>query len=153
MSKKNRHRNASELDAVLSPLDTSREKEVKDGLSAIFRDEKGDMPDLATFDRSRSNLWLIVLSTIGGFIVILLVAVWFGFSIFKPFSGFGGKGLKIVIDGPDRVALGQEMTYFINYQDLAAEPLASADIRVSFPPDLLRSISPRSVPTSRVRRR
>lgn len=117
------------------PLNPLHEREVDKGLSAIYRDEGGAIPDLTKFEPLTSRWWLYALIAVAGFIVVLLAAAWAGFSIFKPFRGFSGQGLAVQIEGPERVALGQETTYFINYQNNTSDPIASSDLRVSFPSD------------------
>lgn len=111
-------------------------KAVDEGLQAIFT-EGGEMPDLKTFEPRRSRWWLYALLGVGLFLVALTAAAWAGFSIFKPFRGFSGQGLAITIEGPERVSLGQETTYFINYQNRTSEPIASATVRISFPSDFV----------------
>ena len=115
--------------------DTARDVEVEKSLSVIFEGEGKDATDLGVIDRKRSNVWLMAGIGVSVFLTILLAAIWAGFVIFKPFRGFSGQGLKILVDGPERVTIGSETTYFINWQNVSSEPLASAEIRVSFPPD------------------
>ncbi|MBU1908204.1 hypothetical protein KKF59_03725, partial [Patescibacteria group bacterium] len=110
---------------------------VEDSLSAIYRDESGKMPDLTKLEPTKSRWWLFALITSMVFVAFVLAAVWAGFSYFKPFRGFSGQGLEIMIEGPEKVSLGAETTYFINYKNLTSEPLASADLRVSFPTDFV----------------
>lgn len=113
-------------------------KAVDEGLQAIFS-EGGEMPDLKTFEPRRSRWWLYAVLGIAVFLVALIAAAWAGFSIFKPFRGFSGQGLAISVEGPERVSLGQETTYFINYQNRTSEPIASASVRISFPSDFVVS--------------
>jgi len=129
-----KQRQAQATDVV--PQETAEHAaEVEQSLTAIFRNEEGGMPDLSKLDRRRSNLIVWVFGGIAAFIVILITAIWLGFAVFKPFQGFKGQGLAMTIDGPEKVTLGQEMTYFINYQNISSDPLASAEIHVSFPLD------------------
>jgi len=124
-------------------MEARHTKEVEAGLTAIFSDDQGAMPDLKTFGQKRSRWWIYAL--LGGFVFLsaLIVAAWVGFSIFKPFRGFSGQGLAIVIEGPERVSLGQETTYFINYQNRTSEPIASSALRVTFPSDfIIASVEP-----------
>lgn len=113
------------------------DRAVEEGLTAIFKDEEGSMPDLKTFEQRRSRWWIYALLAVGGFIIALVAAAWAGFSIFKPFRGFSGQGLAITIEGPERVSLGQEITYFINYQNQTSEPIADANVKISFPTDFV----------------
>lgn len=121
----------SQLNKPLRPAGTELEKR----LSSIFQDESGKIPDLTKLEARRSHRLLFAAGAIGAFILLLVGAAWVGFLVFQPYSGYKGQGLKITLDGPERVVLGEEMTYFVNWQNLASEPLASADIRVSFPAD------------------
>lgn len=112
-----------------------RGEQVEESLSAIFSDENGQLPDMTKLDRRGSRFYVYLLSGIAAFLLLLLGAVWVGFLVFKPFRGYTGKGLVLNIDGPSRVALGQETSYFINWSNEANEPLASSEVRVSFPTD------------------
>jgi hypothetical protein len=110
--------------------------EVEKGLSAIYETEEGEeTPDMTRIDRQGRSWGAMIFVTFCAFILFLLAAVWIGFAVFKPFRGFQGQGLQLTIDGPQNVSLGQESTYFINYQNAANEPLAAAEFRVNFPTD------------------
>lgn len=130
-----RHKNRQQQSADTRVEERKHSAEVNKSLTEIFRDESGKMPDMTHLDRHRPNVIAWILGGIAGFIVILICAIWVGFAIFKPFSGFSGNGFQIVIDGSERIALGQETTYFINYHNVSSDPLATAEIRISFPPD------------------
>ena len=112
-------------------------------LSHIFRDDSGAIPDLTKLER-RPTHRLLFASVFGVVLLLFIVAAWLGFFVFKPLREFGGKGLLLSIDGPERVVIGEETTYFINWKNLATEPLASAEARVSFPVDFTpTSIDPK----------
>jgi hypothetical protein len=113
----------------------ARDEQVAESLSAIFSDESGQLPDMTKLERRRSRFFVYLLSGTAAFLLLLLVSVWAGFMVFKPFRGYSGKGLVLNIDGPSRVSLGQETSYFINWSNEASEPLAATEIRVSFPTD------------------
>lgn len=93
------------------------------------------MPDLSKLEKHRSSSLLVLGIGIASFVGLLIAAAWAGFLLFKPFRGFQGQGLQLAIDGPQRVVLGEEVTYFVNWKNGSSDPLASADIRVSFPVD------------------
>ncbi len=109
--------------------------DVTQELTAIFQDENGKMPDLQALAPRNPRRLGFILGGAAAFILLLVAASWMGFLFFKPYRGFQGQGLQIVILGPERVILGAESTYFVNWQNAASEPLARADIRVSFPSD------------------
>ncbi|MBU1349037.1 hypothetical protein KJ781_03135 [Patescibacteria group bacterium] len=113
------------------------EADVERSLEAIYRDEGGGMPDLTKFEPVRSRWWVYALTAGAAFAAVLIVAAWAGFSFFKPFRGFSGQGLAIAIEGSEHVVIGQETTYFINYRNRTSDPLATAELRVTFPSDFV----------------
>ncbi len=119
-----------------SIINTNAE-EIESSLTAIYQDEGGKIPDLTKLDPRKSRWWLYALFAGMAFVIVLVGAAWAGFSFFKPFRGFTGQGLEIQIEGPEKVSLGQETTYFINYRNRTSEPIASAQLRVSFPSDFI----------------
>ncbi len=128
------HKTPAARNEVLS-APPNKANEVDKSLSAIYRDDAGQLPDLSRLERRGSRLVYYVLGGVGLFLALLIMAVWSGFMIFKPFRGYTGKGLQVNIDGPGEVTLGQETSYFINYINASNEPLASAQVQVSFPTD------------------
>ncbi len=138
-------------EASLEAEERRHERDVERGLSTIYRDEKGDMPDLSSFDpivsRWRRYVFIGVLIAIA----LLVAAAWAGFSVFRPFRGFSGQALVLSIEGPEKVSLGQETTYFVNYRNETAEPIAAADLRLSFPSDFtVSSFEPPATSEGRV---
>lgn len=120
-------------------VEKRRERAVDEGLKAIFKTDEGGMPDLKTFEPRSSRWWMYAVGAVAVFLIALTAAAWAGFSLFKPFRGFSGQGLLITVEGPERVSLGQETTYFVNYQNRTSEPIAGASVRVSFPTDFVVS--------------
>lgn len=109
--------------------------EIESSLKAIYKDEGGKIPDLTKLEPKKNRWWAYALIAGIIFVSALIGAAWAGFSFFKPFRGFTGQGLEIRIEGPESVSLGQETTYFINYRNRTSEPIAAAQLRVSFPSD------------------
>lgn len=122
-----------------------RDKEVEQSLRTIYAsDESEGLPDLTKLEPKKSYRWLIVALVVPLSIIILCLIAWSGFWFFKSFSGFSGKGLIINIEGPNQISLGQETTYFINYQNPLSEPLLDVEIRANFPADFMpTSITPK----------
>ena len=101
------------------------------------------MPDLTKLDRAGNRRWIWITIAVSVFFLVLTVAAWAGFVFFKSFNGFSGKGLTMDVQGPEQITLGQDVTYFINYQNPLSEPLASVQIRVNFPSDFVKTeVSP-----------
>ncbi|MFH1077832.1 MAG: hypothetical protein V1745_00930 [Patescibacteria group bacterium] len=113
------------------------EEDVERSLEAIYQDEGGAMPDLTKFEPVKSRWWVYALAAGAAFALVLVAAAWIGFSFFNPFKGFSGQGLAIAIEGSEHVVIGSETTYFINYRNRTSDPLAAADLRVTFPSDFV----------------
>ncbi|MBU2566768.1 hypothetical protein KKG46_04375 [Patescibacteria group bacterium] len=113
------------------------QNEVDQSLRTIYQEDEGEMPDMSKLDKIQSRRWIWVTALVSGFILILIFASWLGFSFYKSYQGFTGKGLIISVEGPETIALGQETTYFVNYKNPLNEPLAAVDIRVNFPSDFI----------------
>lgn len=104
-------------------------------LSAIYRDEEGKMPDLTKLDQQRSRWGVAMVATIAGCAAVLIAAAWFGYMVFHPLGAAAPQALILAVEGPERVSLGEEQTYFVNYQNVAPGPLDHAQLRVTFPSD------------------
>lgn len=102
-------------------------------LTAIYQDETGKVPNLNTIERSRVPRGVIAFVLSIMCLGFLATATWAGFSFIHTFEAETGSKLDVNIQGPERISLGQEMTYFVNWQNLSSAPIASADVHVSFP--------------------
>jgi hypothetical protein len=109
--------------------------EVTASLAAIYGKRPGTAvrADLAKMDVVKHQTWLAVLFASVVLIVLLTVAAWAGFWWWSGLAK--GAGLQVAVEGPQRVAIGQEVTYFINWFNRSSEPLTSAQVRVAFPDD------------------
>ncbi len=104
-------------------------------LSAIYQDESGQVPDLNTIERRRFPRGMAIAVGLVLFVSFLAGSAWAGFGLLQPFGHGNGIGLGLNIRGPERISLGQETTYFINWQNVSDGPLSDADVRISFPPE------------------
>jgi len=125
-----------DTDVILSNANISEES-VETSLRTIYEAEKGEMPDMTKFEQIKSKRWIWLLAGLFGGLSVLVLLAWAGFAFFKTFQGFDGKGLDLEVEGPEKIALGQEITYFINYRNPLQEPLASVDLRINFPTDFV----------------
>jgi hypothetical protein len=120
--------------AVMADSDITDET-VEESLRTIYEVEEGEMPDMTKMERIKNNRWVWITVGVSGALLFLFLVAWGGFAFFKTFQGFTGKGLELEVEGPEKIALGQEITYFVNYRNPMHEPLASVDLRVNFPMD------------------
>jgi hypothetical protein len=122
-----------------------RRDEVAAGLRAIYgADPSKDQLDVIV--RTPRSTWVVVFTTVLIMLFSLSLIAWAGFMWFGN-RGFHGEGLEVVVEGPERVSIGQEVTYFVNWYNRASEPLASQELRIHFPADFVVSnVEPR--PTS-----
>ncbi|MCI0479280.1 hypothetical protein L0Y59_01935 [Candidatus Uhrbacteria bacterium] len=137
---RDRPREDTAEDVVMATEDGSsarRDGDVEKSLEAIYQDEGGAMPDLTKLEPVKSRWWIYALSAGALFVAALLAAAWAGFIFFKPFRGFSGQGLAIAIEGTEHVVIGKETTYFINYRNRTSEPLATSELRITFPADFV----------------
>jgi hypothetical protein len=111
--------------------------EVAASLSAIYEGHPSK-EWLNTLEHGRRKTWTIVLSSITALLVLVIGAAWLGFWWWGG-HGFSGEGIEIQIEGPDRISVGQEVSYFINWFNVSNEPLASTEFRISFPNDFIIS--------------
>jgi hypothetical protein len=121
--------------------------EINASLKAIYGGKPGkDL--LAVMDRGRQRTWLMVLVAFVVLLGLVTTAAWIGFWWWGSRTSVQG-GLKITIEGPSQISLGSETSYFINWQNVSKQPLASAEVRVSFPNDfVLNTIEPKPLSTS-----
>ncbi len=117
----------------------SSSNDVEKSLEAIYKDDSGKMPDLTKIEPARSKWWALAISAAIIFFVGAAAALAAFFFFVKPFRGFSGNALRIMVQGPEQVTIGREATYFINYQNISGEPLAQTELRITFPTDFIPS--------------
>ncbi len=136
LPKETEKKSIKKLDDVLDEADISEES-VDASLRTIYEAEEGEMPDMTKFEQIKSKRWIWIFAGVTGGLFLLLLISWLGFAFFKTFQGFNGKGLELEVQGPEKIALGQEVTYFVNYRNPLQEPLAFVDLRINFPTDFV----------------
>lgn len=107
---------------------------VSASLAEIYRTPKGEeKEDFAKIQHGRKGAWVFVVIGVIAFVSFLAAIAWLGF------WWWGGRTtaapLQIVVEGPERISLGQETTFFINWFNRSRDPLAGMELRVTFPPD------------------
>jgi hypothetical protein len=134
--KKNKQIKPVKNESVLISPDF-QEEEVEQSLRTIYQASEGEMPDMTKLEIIKSKRWIWISSGIIAGLLVLITASWAGFSFFKTFQGFDGNGLELIVEGPEQITLGQEVTFFINYKNPMQQPLAAVDVRVNFPADFV----------------
>lgn len=111
--------------------------EVTASLSAIYEGQP-TKEWMNTIEHGRRKTWMVMLVGVFALFVLVVGAAWVGFYWWGG-RGFSGEGVSIQIEGPSNVSVGQKISYFINWYNIAGEPLASSEFRVSFPNDFVIS--------------
>ena len=106
-------------------------------LAAIYADAPETSKDLTKLDHGRSRAWVGVAAGIMAFVAFLTSISWLGFWWWGGTSLRAKHSVQVVIEGPERISLGQQTSYFINWSNQSREALSSVDLRVSFPPDFV----------------
>ncbi|MBD3251384.1 hypothetical protein GF380_02930 [Candidatus Uhrbacteria bacterium] len=114
-----------------------KKDEVTESLAAIYEGQPSK-EWLNTMDHGKRKTWMTALVSVSILLLVIIGAAWLGFWIWGG-RGFSGDGIRIQIEGPDRIAVGQEITYFVNWFNVSREPLASTEFRISFPNDFIIS--------------
>ncbi len=121
-------------DALLK--DSNQDQDfVENSLRTIYQEEEGEMPDMTKLEQIKSKRWIWMSLAVSALVLVLLLTAWAGFAYFKAYQGFNGTGLDLEVSGPEKIAIGQEITYFINYKNITNDPLAAVDLRINFPAD------------------
>lgn len=107
-------------------------KELDKNLTSIYSDH-GKMPDMKKIRVKKSNPFvrgLITLLIFGG---ILAAAAWSGFFILPNQNKFSDTQLELKVSGPEIVALGNEETYNISYENKQNIKLNNAVLSIKYP--------------------
>ena len=102
-------------------------------LRTLF-EEKGKLPDMSHFERSRHRRTVRLLIGFVLFFALLTGVSWTGFFLFGP-SGGGGEA-AIEFEGPEIVVAGVPVDLKIHYKNLDRDPLAFANVSLRAPEHL-----------------
>lgn len=139
MSKKKHstHKKKSEQDDQgfdeKSFLDKIDLKAIDTGLSAIYKNEDGTLPDM-THITKRSN-WALVIPVFATvlFLGIVGTALWVGYMLFQPQSHFSEEDVTLAIIGTAQTQVGQSVHYKIRYRNMDNNPLAGVRLELRYP--------------------
>ncbi|MCX6745229.1 MAG: hypothetical protein NTX82_06945 [Candidatus Parcubacteria bacterium] len=110
-----------------------KDKEIDKELKSIYKDKKGNMPNLTKLDiipknRAR-NLILISFSVLS----IILIASLLGFFVFRPQPKFGGDKINLEIKAPFNVSAGEKVNYQIRLTNNEEVSLTKSRLTVYLP--------------------
>ncbi|MDO8425536.1 MAG: hypothetical protein Q7T01_03410 [bacterium] len=127
MARKRRSHNAT----------VSRRSPARETVERLYRDRNGNLRDPRRFDR-RPPAWRRW--TIGGglvLLVILAIAAWTSFVVFRPFRPAAGDGIALTIAAPPIAAIGSDVSYRITIANEDRVPIAAATLELQLPPGYL----------------
>ncbi len=132
-----------------SKKETKHDSSVEDRLSAIYRDDQGDLPDFDQFERRRSFWWLRTTVWMVFAACVVCICAWLGFMLWRPWRADGPPAIALHIEAPKEISLGKEETLRIQWENTQLQPVREASIRVFLPTDfVLQSASPRATDAS-----
>ena len=110
-----------------------KNQEIEKELKSIYKDKKGNMPNLTKLDiipknRTR-NLILISL----GFLLVIFSASVMGFFVFRPQPKFSGDKINLEIKAPFNISAGEKVNYQIRLTNNEEVSLTQARLTLSFP--------------------
>ncbi len=103
------------------------------GLTTIYQNKDGSLPDISQLEVRRKNPWKVFLFGLMGILSLLAAISWLGFIIFSPGDKFGGKSIKLDLSGPQNIASGDEVTYTLEYKNVEKVALKNVEIIFRYP--------------------
>jgi hypothetical protein len=127
---------SSALPTGFSSSKTTDMDEVTKGLTAVFGKQSANgTQELSHIDHGRTRTWLWTIIGVAALLSVLASVAWLGLMWWNGRSA--AAGFHVVVEGPSRVAIGQETSFFINWFNRSNELLSSADLLVTFPNDFV----------------
>lgn len=124
------------VDAVVEPppppAPVSTEADLEYDLRQIYAGDDGNMPDLHTLEKARSNRLRTALIALVFFFGLLAATAWAGFFVFQP-GAFRGEGVKVSVAAPAPLVAGGMATLKIRYVNGERVALGSFEIAATFP--------------------
>lgn len=110
-----------------------RKKDIDDDLREIYSDKDGLLPDMTTFQTKRPPGLMRALVVLLISLAFLAGVAWFGFFTFQPQARFSEQDVIVSVNGPEEIAIGEEIRYRIKYTNDQAVPLTQATLQVRYP--------------------
>src|SRR3989344_8700689 len=106
---------------------------VQQGLSSIYRNQDGSLPDISHLEIQRKSRAKALLLSVVIFGVLAATAGWMIFVLFNPNYQFGAKSLEITVDSPQNIASGDEVVYTVTYYNREKVTLRNAELIFRYP--------------------
>ncbi len=111
-----------------------------ESLYKIFQDDTGAVPDLGKFETHHVSRIGAILFMLCSAVLMVLVTIFAGYRVLYP-ADIQSTELILNILGPEKVLLGSETTYFINWKNTSSHVLSDVNIHVSFPSEFSVTVS------------
>jgi uncharacterized repeat protein (TIGR01451 family) len=121
------------------------EEKIDEGLSAIYKNEQGELPDMKKITIKKTNPLLKILFTFLALGTCASLAIWVWLFWFPHQSNSNENQLAIEISSPAEVNFGDLITYTITYENTQNIALQNASLSIRFPEGFIFTTS--SLPT------
>jgi len=110
-----------------------REVEISDNLEDIYKDKEGNLLDVSNDKFRKKKSWLVIIFKNIFIIGIILSALYLAYNYISNYyyASTGSPNLEIVV--PERVVLGQEVTYIIKYSNPSMVALDNLSLELILP--------------------
>ena len=111
-----------------------KHSELNERLSAIYKNETGELPDMQHIDIRRSHFWLKFLVCALFLSVLGSGGAWVYFFVLSaPSDSFSTHSVNLAITGPSLTDFGSPSIYTISYTNRSGQPLTKSSLTIRFP--------------------
>ena len=103
------------------------------GLSKIYRNKDGSLPDISHLEVKRKSRWKIILISFVGISILLTAITWLGFIVFNPNYKFNDKSIELNLTGQQSIASGDEVIYILEYKNIEKVALRNVEMILRYP--------------------
>lgn len=118
-------------------FETKHEKghsaDVAKGLEKIYLNDTAKQDDLKKLHHKKRRWWLRAFTGLVAFCLISSALAWAGLLFLQPNADLPSGSVEVVIDGPESIMLGQEVTYIVRWKNTSFQPVTDAELRLAYP--------------------
>jgi hypothetical protein len=114
-------------------------------LEAIYFSPQGEpAQDMGRLDHKPRRRALRLMGSIAAILLVVGGVAWAGLLVWNPFSAGQASGLEVVITGPEKVTLGEDVAYVVEYANHGTRSLSDVVLRLGLPNgfDLAEGVPP-----------